>query len=144
MKNIILCFTFLFASAGLFAQTDVTKTPAEEATEALTTVYQLNEQQQAEMLEIQQRKYRNLGEIAELKDSDPLTYLKKIRAMQHANIMHMQLLLNETQLVTFQQKQRELREEKARVSKEMKSAGKSQAEINAKMTELDENALLRS
>ena len=144
MKHTILFFAFLLCAAGLTAQSDAKQTPAQETTTALTARYQLTTEQQAEVLTMQERKYRNLAEIEGLRDTEPQTYAKKIRAMQYANDMAMRQLLNEDQLKIFQQQLLELRQQRAEVYKEMKAAGKHPAEIESKVMEIETAALLQN
>lgn len=141
MKNVLLCLALLFASAGAIAQSEADKNPAREAAEVLAQRYQLDAKQKAEMVKIQERKYRNLGEIEPLKKTDPQKFMQKIRSLQQANEKSYERVLRKEQLQLFRQEQLALREKKALVSKEMKSAGASQQEINQKMTELDLEAM---
>lgn len=144
MKHSILIFAFLFSAAGLYAQTDRTNTAAQETATVLTAKYQLDAQQQTEVLTLQERKFRNLGEIEGLQQTDPLTYSKKIRAMQYANDMAMRGLLNEQQMKIFHAQQLELRQQRAEVYKEMKAAGKQPAEIESKIIEIEAANLLQN
>lgn len=141
MKHVLLCLALLFASASAIAQSEAEKNPAREAAEVLAQRYQLDAKQKAEMVKIQERKYRNLGEIEPLRKTDPQLFMQKIRALQQANEKSYERVLRKEQLQLFRQEQLALREKKALVSKEMKSAGASQQEINQKMTELDLEAL---
>lgn len=142
MKNTILSFALLFFCGSLFAQADVNMPSMEETVASFTNIYNLDAEQQKEMVKIQERKFRNLGEIEGMKTSDPKKYQQKISAMHTANMKHMHDLLNEEQLKTFRQKQVELRKKKAELFQEMKGSSTSQADIEMKMTELDVDALL--
>ena len=141
MKNQIFCLVFLFCALGATAQNAAEKTPAQQATEQMTQRYSLNQKQQAEMLKIQERKYRNLAEIEPLKMSDPGLYLRKVQSIQLGNNASFERLLSDEQEKTLRQQQLQLREKKAVAYKEMKSAGASQQEIDRKMAELDLEAL---
>lgn len=142
MKNLILCVVCLFCAFGAMAQaTPKSTTPAQEATLKMTQLYSLNEVQQAEMLKIQERKYRNLAEIEPLKISDPNAYVQKIRSIKLGNDASFDRILNAEQMTIYKQEQQKLREKKAVVYKEMKSAGSPQQEIDNKMTMLDLEAL---
>lgn len=141
MKNVILSLTFLLLAAGLSAQNKTDSNPAQNATEKLVHFYKLDASQQAEMLKVQERKYRNLAEIESLKTSDPQLYIQKVRALQYANDKSFERFFTEEQMALHHQQQRALREKKAVAYKELKSSGASQQEIDAKILALDLEAL---
>lgn len=141
MKNLILCLVLLFAAFGANAQTATGKTPAQEATEKMAQVYGLTTKQQSQMLEIQERKFRNLAEIEPLKMSDPTTYLQKVRSLQLGQNASFERILNEQQRETMKEQQRQLRDKKAVAYKELKTAGASEQEISQKMIQYDLEAL---
>jgi hypothetical protein len=144
MKNLILSLAFLFVCGSLFAQANDEPPTLEQTMATLTALYQLDDEQQEEMLVIQQRKYRNLGDIEDLRSSDPALFKKKLQSLHHGNIGHMHQLLNEEQLKVFRQKQMELRQQKADLFKALKGNGSQQAEIEKQMIELDLEALFQS
>ena len=141
MKKFIVCLTVLFLVVGVFAQPGQEGPLAKKATEALKILYNLDSQQQAEMLKIQARKYRNLDDIKQYKAEDPQKYIQKVQALQYGNDWSIQKLLNKDQLAIFKEQQTELREKKALVYKEMKTAGTPQPEIDKRMFELDLESL---
>ena len=119
------------------SQTDAAKSPAQSATELLAQRYGLDPSQQAQMLKIQERKFRNFSEIDPLKATDPQVYMQKVKAMQMANARSIERMLKADQLTAFRKQQVSLREKKALAFKEMKNTNASQQEIDKKMTELD-------
>ncbi|MBK8567735.1 MAG: hypothetical protein IPN76_31565 [Saprospiraceae bacterium] len=138
MKNLIAGLALLFiASVGIQAQNTAANSLAQQATEKYTQLYGLDEKQQADMLEIQERKLRNLAEIEPLKASDPTGYTLKLRSVQGGNHASIQRLLNEEQIKLFRQEQQRLREEKSNSYKVLKASGASQQEIERKMIEYD-------
>jgi hypothetical protein len=139
MKNLMTCLALMFfATIDINAQTALATTPtAQQATEKLTQLYGLDDKQQADMLEIQERKLRNLAEIEPLKASDPTGYTLKLRSAQAGTLASIQRLLNEEQVKLFRQEQQRLREEKANAYKLLKTSGASQQEIERKMIEYD-------
>ncbi|MBI5914831.1 MAG: hypothetical protein HY842_05600 [Bacteroidetes bacterium] len=141
MKNVISCLALLFFAFGAAAQSGAAKTPAQDAVEKLAQLYGLNATQQADMLKIQERKLRNLAEIGPLKISDPQAYLRKVQAIQLGNNESFERIFNADQKKMLKQQQVALREKKAVVFKEMKTAGSAQQEIDKKMLELDLEAL---
>jgi len=141
MKNVMLCFAFLIFAGGLSAQNQVTESPAQEAVEKLVQQYNLDKGQAAEMLKVQERKYRNLAEIEPLQATDPQLFTKKVRALQYANDKSFERILTKEQIPVHHQQQIELREKKALAFKELKTAGASQQEIENKMLVLDLESL---
>ncbi len=108
----------------------------------LTEKYKLTEKQQAEMLTIQERKYRNFGEIENLRESDPTKFIEKIRALKIGTDGSIQRMLNEDQLVIFRQEKAEFRKLKSTIYSELKSSGASQMQIDYKISQLEETALM--
>ncbi|MAT54217.1 MAG: hypothetical protein CMN32_07020 [Saprospirales bacterium] len=141
MKHLLLSLTFLLFAGGLFAQTETKKSPAQKDTEALVAEYQLNDDQAAEMLKVQERKYRNLKEFEPLMNQDVKLYLRKLRALVNATDASFRRILNDEQIKTYNQKKQELRQQKAQLYKEMKAAGASQFEIDKKLVQLDLEAI---
>ncbi len=141
MKHTLLSLSFFLLAGGLFAQTATDKTPAQKDTEALVAAYQLNDDQAADMLKVQQRKYRNLKEIEPLMNQDVKLYLRKLRALVSANEASFRRILNDEQLASYNQKLKELRQRKAQLYKELKAAGASQFEIDKKLIQLDLEAI---
>jgi hypothetical protein len=141
MLKLILCLFVLLSAELAFSQSSNHKSPAQLKTEELTTLYNLDESQQKAMLEIQERKYRNLAEVEPLKQSDPAVYLQKIRGMQHANDAAMRQLLNEDQEKVYAQAQISLRQRKATAYKALKDTQTSSQEIEWKLIAFDLEAL---
>lgn len=141
MKNVILSLAFLFFAGGLAAQAKAGETPAKKTTEKLVQLYNLTSGQQAEVLKTQERKYRNLAEIEQLKATDQELYAQKVRALQFANDKSLERILTKSQIPLLRQQQKALREQKALANKELKATGASQEEINSKMLEIDLESL---
>jgi hypothetical protein len=140
MKNTILSFAFLLLAAVVFGQSN--QPSAQEMTDKLTAKYNLTTQQQAEMLTIQERKLRNFSEIEGLKKTDPTKHIEKMRALKSGTDASIERLLNEEQLVVFRQEKAEFRKQKSTVYSELKSSGASQMQIDYKISELEETALI--
>ncbi|MEZ4955926.1 MAG: hypothetical protein R2825_20375 [Saprospiraceae bacterium] len=140
MKNTILSFAFLLLAAVVFGQSN--QPSAQEMTDKLTAKYNLTTQQQAEMLTIQERKLRNFSEIEGLKKTDPTKHIEKMRALKLGIDASIERLLNEEQLVVFHQEKAEFRKQKSTVYSELKSSGASQMQIDYKICELEEKALM--
>ena len=140
MKNTILSIAFLLFAIVAFGQTE--RTPAQEMTDQLVEKYKLDDTQQTEMLTIQERKYRNFSEIEKLRKTDPLKFIEKIRALKLGTDASVQRMLTEEQLVIFRKEKIEFRKQKSAVYSELKSKGASQLQIDHKISELEETALM--
>ena len=140
MKNAILSFAFLLFAVITFGQTETT--PAQQMTDKLTEKYTLTQQQQAEMLTIQERKFRNLAEIEGLRKTDPTKHIEKMRALKIGIDGSVERLLDKNQMVIFQQEKADFRKQKSVVYSELKSSGASQMQIEYKISELEEAALM--
>lgn len=136
MKKLSLFLVTLFIAANVIAQTQ-NVTPAQEATEQLVQVYQLNVEQTGEMQKIQDRKYRNLEEIKDLKTSDTPNYILKMRNIQYGIEMSILNILNADQKLILRQEQMERRKEKAELYHQLKEQGLSETEINSKIIEFE-------
>lgn len=101
------------------------------------TQYQLDENQAAEMLKIQERKYRNLAEIQPIKDQDPILYLRKLRALVRANEASFERLFDEAQNLQFRKYRTALREEKAQRYQQLKAENTPQELIELQLLELE-------
>ena len=141
MKNITLCLTFMLLAGAFSLQAQTQENPAALATAKLSQRYGLSASQNAQMLKIQERKYRNLSEIEPLKISAPVLYGQKIRALQQGNDKSIERMLSQEQMKIHHQQRTAFREKKAQALKEMKSAGASQAAIDARMLQLDIESL---
>ena len=137
MKHIFLTFGFAFIFAlSLFSQ-EATKTGLNEdtakvAAEQLTAKYSLDQTQAAQMYVIQQRKQRNMNEIAELQTTNPEKYSQKLSNVQQITLGSMKRLLKtKEQALLFQQTQAEVRRLKSAKRKEMHAAGATTQEIDA-------------
>ncbi len=141
MKNAILSFALLLFGAVAFSQSTDETTNAQSLTDQLTAKYNLSEKQQADMLVVQQRKFRNMEEIEGLKKTDILMHIQKIRALSMANDYEMEKLLNKEQQTIYRQSKVEFRKQKAALYQELKTNGVSDSQINYKISLLEEEAL---
>jgi hypothetical protein len=141
MKNFLTCLFFSLLAWGVSAQQSTATKPAQTATDKLSQFYGLDDKQQAEMLKIQEQKFRNLAEIEPIKHTDITLYIQKVRALQFGTEKSIERILTEDQHKLLRQRQISLREEKALAYKELKTADATQQEIDQKMMELDLKAL---
>lgn len=129
MKNLLFLGIFLFLASGVFAQAKMDKSAIDQATAELVSLYQLNDKQAVTMKTIQERKAKNLGEIASLEQSNPEIYKKKWLAVQEGTEASIRRLLTKEQTKIYNAKRVEQRKKEAALIKEMKNNGASKAEI---------------
>lgn len=129
MKNLLFLGFFLFLASGVFAQAKMDKSAIDQATAELVSLYQLNDKQAVTMKTIQERKAKNLGEIASLEQSNPEIYKKKWLAVQEGTEASIRRLLTKEQTKIYNAKRVEQRKKEAALIKEMKNSGASKAEI---------------
>ena len=136
MSKILLLFTLVFATSVVFGQVNQIEL-AQKATQELVTEYQLTTAQSTDMQKIQERKYRNLAEITDLKKSDLVLYIRKMESLEYGTDMSIMRLFknNKAQLATFNKIRGERRLEKAKFQQEMKNEGLSAEEIETKYWE---------
>ena len=136
MSKILLLFTLVFATSVVFGQVNQIEL-AQKATQELVTEYQLTTAQSTDMQKIQERKYRNLAEITDLKKSDLVLYIRKMESLEYGTDMSIMRLFknNKAQLATFNKIRGERRLEKAKFQQEMKNEGLSAEEIEKKYWE---------
>ncbi|MCR9285853.1 MAG: hypothetical protein NXI23_00540 [Bacteroidetes bacterium] len=136
MSKILLSFTLVFVTSVVFGQVNQ-KELAQKATQELVTEYQLTTAQSTDMQKIQERKYRNLAEITDLKKSDLVLYIRKMESLEYGTDMSIMRLFknNKAQLATFNKIRGERRLEKAKFQQEMKNEGLSAEEIETKYWE---------
>lgn len=127
-------FFALLATQTLFSQI---MTPADDAamrkaTEQLTEKYNLNADQAKQVFQIQQRKNRNLTEIASLQQSNQSLYQAKIKGIQEGSLANIRrILTTKEQVDTFQKTQAEVRNLRAAKRKEMTTQGASKEVVEA-------------
>jgi DNA-directed RNA polymerase subunit F len=108
MKNLLFLGIFLFLAGGVFAQAKMDKSAIDQATAELVSLYQLNDKQAVTMKTIQERKAKNLGEIASLEQSNPEIYKKKWLAVQEGTEASIRRLLTKEQTKIYNAKRVEL------------------------------------
>ena len=136
MKNLLFLGFFFFLASGVFAQTKMDNAAIDQATAELVSLYQLNEKQTITMKTIQERKARNLGEIAVLEQSNPTLYKKKWLAVQEGTEASIRRLLTEEQTKIYHAKKIEQRKKEAALIKEMRNNGASKDEIQQAINNL--------
>lgn len=110
--RLFILITAMFSGAVLSGQTVSNSSDADirSATDALVAKYSLNADQAKQMFQVQQRKVRNMAEIASLQNSNPDLYLAKLSNVQQGTTANIRRILNnKDQVAIFQKTQSELR-----------------------------------
>lgn len=133
-SRLFFLFFALLATQTLFSQI---MTPADDAairkvTEQLTEKYNLSADQAKQVYQIQQRKNRNLTEIAVLQQSNQAQYQAKVRNIQEGTLANIRrVLISKEQVDVFQQTQAEVRGLRSAKRKEMTAQGASKEAVEA-------------
>lgn len=133
-SRLFFLFFALLATQTLFSQI---MTPADDAAMRntaglLTEKYHLSADQAKQVYQIQQRKNRNLAEIASLQQSNQSLYQAKIRSIQEGSLANIRRVLNSKEQVDiFQKTQAEVRNLRAAKRKEMTASGASKEAVEA-------------
>ena len=108
MKKLILSLSLLLLGIGVFAQKSVHPI-VQKDTDALVTLYNLDDAQKEKVLVIQERKHRNLAEIEVLKGRDDKLFRHKFRAIHKNTDASIRRILNEEQVKVYNEKRLEKR-----------------------------------
>lgn len=127
---LVLCLTVMTSFAQKSADADA-------ITQKLTALYSLNDTQVSQMQVIQERKYRNLSEIENLKNTDSEKYILKLRAIQTGNDASIKKMLTADQRVIFDQQRVANREMMAVEYKQMQGEKLSKEQMNEKIIALE-------
>ncbi|MCW5923287.1 MAG: hypothetical protein KIS77_13155 [Saprospiraceae bacterium] len=147
MKRILAFSLFLLTATASFAQKVMAKPPAgaasandavaREATDKLVTKYTLNADQAKEMYGVQQRKLRNLEEIAPLQSSNRSQYLSKLENVQKGTLGSIRRILRTKEQVDLYNKtQSEVRVQRANLRKELTPKNLSKDDLQAALLEI--------
>ena len=140
MKKAIFSFAILLFGFAAFSQSD--NAQARELTDLMTEKFSLDKEQQAKMLTIQERNLRNLASIEDLKKSNPLLHIEKMRALKIGTDASIEMILNEDQRAITRQDKMTFRKKKSELYSSLKSQGASQQKIDLEIAKLEEASLL--
>lgn len=149
MKQILALALFFISTAICTAQ-DVKALPpsanktastneaaAREATDKLVAKYTLNADQAKEMYVVQQRKQRNLGEIAALQTSNRSLYLAKLESVQKGTLSGIRRILrSKEQVELFNKTQTEVRTQRSVKRKELSAQNLPKEDVQAALLEI--------
>lgn len=108
-----------------------------KAANEMVRIYNLDEKQAATAVEIQERRFRNLAEIASLESTDKNLYRHKYKAIQQSTDASLRRMLNEEQMAIYNQRAIEIRNKKAEKTAELKEQGLSMEEIEDALLEFE-------
>ncbi len=135
MKKSILILAAFALLGGLCAQS---QGPAvQQALSETVNLYQLDSEQAAEMLKIQERHFSNLEEIESLRESDRPLFLQKKNSIRELTQASTKRLLNGQQISIFNQQLIERRKREAALKERLKMEGASKEEIQYAIWDLD-------
>ena len=138
MKKILLCLLCLLPVVFLQAQKSITDdSQATERTAKLKQILNLDTDQEAAVLKIQERKSTQVAELRELKQNDPSKYYKKLQNIYEGNEIAVQRLLRKEQLKAYHANRHTLRLQKSQLVKKMKASNASQLDIDEAVRRLE-------
>jgi len=137
MRTILVLCLFSWTFANIHAQSSAAREAAREATESLTATYGLSEVQIPQMLEIQERRFRNLEEIEPLKSTDEVLYRQKLRNIRYGTEASIQSILSADQRPILEKERVERRKQEAARLKMLQESGASKAEIQEALLEME-------
>ncbi len=135
MRKVLLCFILSAVTFTISAQSSEVSNEVSQAVTELTSLYDLDTKQVEQMTVIQQRHFKNLADIASLKDTDKTKYLQKLSANRKGTEASMYRMLNQTQRVIFNEQQAQRRIAESEIIKELKAQGLSNEEIRLQVIE---------
>lgn len=138
MKKILFCLLCLLPVVFLQAQKNMMADgPAIERTAKLKQVLTLDNDQEAAVLKIQQRKSTQAAELRDLKQSNPSKYYKKLQSIHEGNEIAVQRLLRKEQLKAYHARRHTLRVQRSQLVKKMKVSNASQLDIDEAVRQLE-------
>ncbi|HMO40445.1 MAG TPA: hypothetical protein PKC76_14510 [Saprospiraceae bacterium] len=137
-QRIALILIAVFAVVSVAsAQVKVNKRELQKATDEVTKLYRLSPEQQQQVREIQEWRLRNMTEIEAIRSSDYPAYLDKRRSVRMGAEQSIKRLLNESQLVIFEQQMAERRQRELDLMRSMKRQGVTPEKIQLALLEIE-------
>ena len=147
MKQLFALALFFITVVAATAQNAEAKAPApntaandaaaREVTDLLVAKYTLNADQAKEMYTVQQRKLRNLGEIAPLQTSNRSLYLTKLENLQKGTLSSIRRLLRtQEQVDLYNKTQTDVPTQRSEKRKELSTKNQSKEDVQAALLEI--------
>ena len=137
MKKLAISLFAILISFSVFAQSERNAERATSATEKMTAVYKLEANQLAEVQTIQARKYRNLGEIESMRETDPSKYILKLRSIRSGTEASYKRIFSEEQKAILHQKRMDHRVSLSQDYTKMQKEGLTKEQMNEKIIEME-------
>jgi hypothetical protein len=138
MKKLFFFLLSICIPLLAFTQSSAVTLQAEQALASYQSTYQLNSDQRAQMLDIQQQYFQKEAQLSELKTKDMDRYLSKVITLRKVTESSIFQLLNEQQQAIFSRKQEERTQKQTALRKKLNKAGASQIEIKKALLELNQ------
>ncbi len=137
MRTIIALLLLSWGTTTALAQSTAAREAAQEATDVLTATYGLTAVQIPQMLEIQERRFRNLEDIEPLKSTDESLYRIKLRNIRMGTEASIERILSADQRPILEKERVERRKEEAARLKMLRESGATKAEIQQAILEME-------
>lgn len=137
MRTIIALLVLSWGTTTALAQSTAAREAAREATDVLTATYGLTAVQIPQMLEIQERRFRNLEDIEPLKSTDESLYRIKLRNIRMGTEASIERILSADQRPILEKERVERRKEEAARLKMLRESGATKAEIQQAILEME-------
>ena len=137
MRTIIALLVLSWGTTTALAQSTAAREAAQEATDVLTATYGLTAVQIPQMLEIQERRFRNLEDIEPLKSTDESLYRIKLRNIRVGTEASIERILSADQRPILEKERVERRKEEAARLKMLRESGATKAEIQQAILEME-------
>lgn len=137
MMRIILLFALVFSAGAAFAQDKSPETQAAARLEEIKPLLQLDDRQSAEVNRVLLRKYRDMVEVAPLKESDPDLYIRKMRSIQTGADFSIRRQLREEQKDLFHNYTFQIRQRQADLIRTLQLQGVSPREMEFAILEME-------
>lgn len=134
--TLALLFTVL-AFSTLQAQETANPAAVEKAVDEMSEQYRLNAEQREQAVDIQERRLRNLAEIASLRDTNYKRYLEKKHFIREATEASLRRLLTAEQLAVLKAQLLDRRKRESKLIERLKAEGTSQEDIQIAIWELE-------
>lgn len=139
MKKYLFLICALFLSAAMYAQkTPVSDAAVQKVVDKFAEKYNLDDAQKEKMTKIQERRLRNLGEVANLETQDPTKYIQKREAINSGTEVSIKMMLNKDQRALYDKDRIDIRLKKAKKTKELKEQGMTPEQMKPYLIEIED------
>lgn len=138
MKYVLLIILTASISVSSFSQeANPYREDAKKVTTNLAKRYDLDKNQEAKMLKIQERKLNNMADIQVYRNNDQMMYYRKKKSIQNGTDASIMRLLNKQQLEIYKKDKADLRTRRANQSKLLREQGISGFELEKALIDIE-------